>query len=204
MKVLFAVSNENISQTIVKKYRTEYKQIISYKNVYYFNAILKELQRDKTYDRVVISEDLEQYVNADYEQMDKFLFDKLDSISDEASNISGEDIPMKFVLIVDAERQLVRLMSPLPFNMSEAKRLDGAIATCVATFGMADGNFDYDLATGEVMFRLTASFRNSVVGEGLFQYMISLSCAVVDKYNDQFLAIDKGVLDINDFIKNNS
>ncbi|MBO5231501.1 MAG: hypothetical protein J6B88_02655 [Clostridia bacterium] len=118
--------------------------------------------------------------------------------------VSGEDIPMKFVLIVDAERQLVRLMSPLPFNMSEAKRLDGAIATCVATFGMADGNFDYDLATGEVMFRLTASFRNSVVGEGLFQYMISLSCAVVDKYNDQFLAIDKGVLDINDFIKNNS
>lgn len=102
MKVLFAVSNENTSQAIIKKYQTEYKQILSYKNVYYFNAILKELQRDKTYDRVVISEDLEQYVNTDYEQMDKFLFDRLDSISDEASNSKGEDIP---IILICTERR---------------------------------------------------------------------------------------------------
>ena len=57
MKVLFAVSNENISTQIVKKYQKEYKEIISYKNMYYFNAIVKELQRDKSYDRIVISED---------------------------------------------------------------------------------------------------------------------------------------------------
>ena len=56
MKVLFAVSNEETSEAIVKKYQKEYKQIISYKNVYYFNAILKELQKDKSYDRIVISE----------------------------------------------------------------------------------------------------------------------------------------------------
>ena len=102
MKVLFAVSNENTSQAIIKKYQSEYKKIISYKNVYYFNAILKELQRDKTYDRVVISEDLEQYVNTDYEQMDKFLFDRLDSISDEASNSMGEDIP---IILICTERR---------------------------------------------------------------------------------------------------
>ncbi len=102
MKVLFAVSNENTSQAIIKKYQAEYKQIISYKNVYYFNAILKELQRDKTYDRIVISEDLEQYVNTDYEQMDKFLFDKLDSISDEASNSMGENIP---IILICTERR---------------------------------------------------------------------------------------------------
>ena len=102
MKVLFAVSNENTSQAIIKKYQSEYKQILSYKNVYYFNAILKELQRDKTYDRVVISEDLEQYVNTDYEQMDKFLFDRLDSITDEASNVDGEDIP---IILICTERR---------------------------------------------------------------------------------------------------
>ncbi|MCI8273940.1 MAG: hypothetical protein HFJ55_07705 [Clostridia bacterium] len=112
MKVLFAVSNEKMSETIVKKYQKEYKQIISYKNVYYFNAILKELQRDKTYDRVVISEDLEQYGNLDYEQRDKFLFDKLDSISDEASNMKGEDIPIILICIerrTKAEPMLVKL-----------------------------------------------------------------------------------------------
>ena len=59
MKVLFAVHDEKISSSIVKKYQKEYKEIISYKNVYYFNAILKELQRDKSYNRIIIDEDLE-------------------------------------------------------------------------------------------------------------------------------------------------
>ena len=63
MKVLFAVNNENVSESIIKKYQSMYKEIISWKNVYYFNAIIKELQKDKSYDRIVIGEDLEPYTN---------------------------------------------------------------------------------------------------------------------------------------------
>lgn len=114
--------------------------------------------------------------------------------------VNGEDIPMSFILVVDAERQLIRLLSPMPFKMSEAKRIEGAIATCAASYGMIDGSFDYNLSDGTIVFRMTASFRESLIGEGLFQYMISCSCAMVDKFNDQFLAIDKGVMSINDFI----
>ena len=84
MKVLFAVSSESISEAIIKRYQKEYKEILSYKNVYYFNAILKEIQKDKTYDRIVISEDLEPFSNNNYDTIDKFIFEKLDSISDEA------------------------------------------------------------------------------------------------------------------------
>ena len=102
MKVLFAVSNENISSSIVKKYQQMYKEIISYKNVYYFNAILKELQKDKTYDRIVISEDLEPFANNNYETIDNFIFEKLDSISDEASNSQGEDIP---IILIATDRR---------------------------------------------------------------------------------------------------
>lgn len=93
MKVLFAVNNENISEAIIKMYQKEYKEIITYKNVYYFNAILKELQKDKSYDRVIISEDLEPFANNNYDTIDKFIFEKLDKISDEATN-SGDDIPI--------------------------------------------------------------------------------------------------------------
>ena len=102
MKVLFAVSNEEISENIVKKYQKEYKEIISYKNVYYFNAILKELQKDKTYDRIIISEDLENFTSNQYDQIDKFIFEKLDSISDEASNYQGDNIP---IILICADRR---------------------------------------------------------------------------------------------------
>ena len=102
MKVLFAVNNEEISESIVKKYQRKYKEIISYKNVYYFNAILKEIQKDKSYDRIVISEDLEQFTNSSYEQMDKFIFERLDSISDETSSSSEGDIP---IILICTERR---------------------------------------------------------------------------------------------------
>lgn len=102
MKVLFAVNNENISESITKKYQQEYKEIISAKNVYYFNAIVKELQRDKTYDRIVISEDLQPFSNNNYEQIDKFIFEKLDSISDEATHQNGNDIP---IILICADRR---------------------------------------------------------------------------------------------------
>ena len=91
MKVLFAVSNEKISENIIKRYQKEYKEILSFKNVYYFDAILKEIQKDKSYDRIVISEDLEPFSNNNYDAIDKFIFDKLDNISDEAQDIDGND-----------------------------------------------------------------------------------------------------------------
>lgn len=34
MKVLFAVGNDKMSESIVKQYQKDFKQIISYKNVY--------------------------------------------------------------------------------------------------------------------------------------------------------------------------
>lgn len=102
MKVLFAVSNESVSESIIKKYQQMYKEIILSKNVYYFNAILKELQKDKTYDRIVISEDLEPFTNNNYETIDNFIFEKLDSISDEASTTAGEDIP---IILIATDRR---------------------------------------------------------------------------------------------------
>lgn len=102
MKVLFAVNNESVSESIVKKYQKDYKEIISYKNVYYFNAIIKEMQRDKTYDRIVIGEDLEPFANNNYETIDRFLFEKLDSISDEATDNNEKETP---IILICSDRR---------------------------------------------------------------------------------------------------
>lgn len=102
MKVLFAVNNESISESIIKKYQQEYKEIISSKNVYYFDAITRELQKDKSYDRIVISEDVEPFANNNYGVIDKFIFERLDAISDEATTASGQDIP---IILICADRR---------------------------------------------------------------------------------------------------
>ena len=76
MKVLFAVKNESLSNAIIEKYRRKYKEILTFKNVYYYNAIIKELQKNKDYDRILISEELEDFANNNnYDTIDKFIFE---------------------------------------------------------------------------------------------------------------------------------
>ena len=103
MKVLFAASDENISISVAKKYQKQFKEIISYKHVYFFDAILKELQINKNYDRIVISEELEEFSkSSSLEQKNKFIFDRLDRISDEAVASDGSDIP---IILICSERR---------------------------------------------------------------------------------------------------
>ena len=117
------------------------------------------------------------------------------------SGVRGDDLPIEFVIAVDEDRQLIRVLSPLPFKMSEDNRIDGAIAVCGANFGMVDGSFDYDLTNGRIVFRMTESFRESTIGQLLIQYMISCTIAMVDEYNDKFLALNSGVMKVEDFFK---
>ncbi len=115
--------------------------------------------------------------------------------------VRGDDLPMELAIAVDAQRQLVRVMSPMPFEMAEEKRVEGAVAVCAATYGMVDGSFDYDVSKGVIAFRMTASYRESIIGEGMIHYLIDCTCAMMDRYNDRFLALNKGIMSLEDFMK---
>ena len=83
MKILFAVSNENVSNKIVDSYQKRYGEAVSFKSVFYFNAIIREIHKDKTYDRIVISEDLEPFSNSNYDVIDKFILERFKEITNE-------------------------------------------------------------------------------------------------------------------------
>ena len=118
------------------------------------------------------------------------------------SGVKGDDFPVEFIIAVDAEREVVRFLSKLPFSIPEEKRVDCAIAVCVANNGIVNGNFDYDINDGSIIFRLTTSFKSgSVLSEDLFEYMILASAHTVDRYNDRFFMLGKGMIDIQQFIQ---
>ena len=102
MKVLFAVSNsennnEDIVDIICNEYQKQYKKIISYKRVFYYDAIVNEIKqsRDNQYDRIIISEYFEKNINDSYESEDLNLYKHLDEITDEAyKEDDGTAIPI--------------------------------------------------------------------------------------------------------------
>ena len=116
------------------------------------------------------------------------------------SGVRGDDLPIEFIIVVNSDTQIVRFMSKLPYNIPEDKRVDVAIASCAANNGLVDGNFDYDVLTGEIVFRLTANFRDSILGGDIFEYMVIVGSKIVDKYNDRLLMLSKGMLSIKQFL----
>lgn len=114
-------------------------------------------------------------------------------------DVSGDDFPMSFVIGIDAERQIIRLLSRLPLTMSEENRMLGAAAACIAGYYLVDGNFDYDVGSGTIHFRMTACFRESIIGEELFAYLIDCACGTIDAYNDKFFMLNKGLIDLQKF-----
>ncbi len=118
------------------------------------------------------------------------------------SGVTGDDLPVEFIIVVDAEREVVRFLSKLPFSMPEDKRVDGAIAVCVANNGMVNGSFDYDIGDGDIVFRLTTTFKSgSILTEDVFEYIIMVSASTVDEYNDKFFMLAKGMITVQQFIE---
>lgn len=117
--------------------------------------------------------------------------------------MSGEDIPMRFVINIDAKRELIRLLSPIPVTFEGDKRIEGAIAACQANYRMADGSFDFDFKSGKVLFRMTSSYIDSIISKELFEYMVAVAGYTIDEYNDKFFMLAKGQLPIEEFFKKN-
>ena len=112
----------------------------------------------------------------------------------------GDDLPMDLTIKVDARRQFVMLFSRMPFVIQEDKRLDMAVAVSAVNNALADGCFDYDVLTGRMYFRMTNTFMDSKMDREVFTYMLYCSCQTIDEYNDKFLMLAKGMLDMEKFL----
>ena len=83
MKVLFAMGNDLRSKNVVDRYYERYGEILEYKNIFYFKSLLEEVKNNKTYDRIVINEELEEISTNDIQQIDNYIFNNIDKITDE-------------------------------------------------------------------------------------------------------------------------
>ena len=91
MKVLFAVSSEKISELVINKYQKLNNEVLIYKNLYYYNSVIKELETVKDYDVIVLDENLEEISN---DKHDRNLISILDKITDIAINKHEQIIPV--------------------------------------------------------------------------------------------------------------
>ncbi len=99
---------------------------------------------------------------------------------------AGTNLPIVLRFQFNPRLEIATLYSPLKDEAKKAKREIMAVAATYANVGLIDGNFDYDYASGKVVFRLTASYKNCVLSKDTYQYMLFLTCKLVNDYNAKF------------------
>lgn len=115
-------------------------------------------------------------------------------------HFTGEDLPMTLHIILRTDRQIVSVLSVMPFRIDEARRNEAAIAVTAANHGLIDGSFDLNMQTGEIRFRLTSCFIGTVLSEALYAYLMFVSAETIDRYNDRFRDLNEGKLNLEDFL----
>ena len=113
----------------------------------------------------------------------------------------GDDLPIEISIEVDEMRQLVLLLSHQPFVVPEDKRIDMAVAVSVVNNRLVDGCFDFDVKNGHMFFRMACSFRDSILGDDLFTYLVFCSSQTVDEFNDKFMMLSSGMISVEKFIE---
>lgn len=116
-------------------------------------------------------------------------------------NAVGEDLQINFLFKVNLKKQILSVYSRLPFAIDEDRREEVALALSYVNYILADGSFDFNILTGNVLFRMTASFKETSLSEKLLDYLVVTTCGTVDDYNDKILDLNNKKITLAQFIE---
>ena len=111
----------------------------------------------------------------------------------------GDDLTIKLRFVVSEDRGVMYVKSPMPYSIPENAREIIGVAVNIANFSMLNGCFEFDRNDGWLAFRMVIPFENCVISEEVCHYMVVLTCRMVDRFNDKFLAVAKGNMRLADF-----
>ena len=132
--------------------------------------------------------------------MDKngFTYDKDEEKYKNSFKMSGDNGEMDVRMYLDAEREVAITWVFLDLKVPEDMRETMAHAVNVVNYCMVHGAFDFGQEKGNLLFRCTSSFRDSVVSEDWFYYLLGISVTTADNYLGKLRRVAKGYLSVDE------
>ena len=119
-----------------------------------------------------------------------------------AEVISYGNLPQPTYIEVVEDRQVVRIISPIPAKMPEDKIVDAALGVAAINSQLLMGYFRLDISNGSISFVMTESYRGmDTIDNELIQYLLGTTFFTTDEYNDKFFMLGKGMMTFEQFIE---
>ncbi len=115
--------------------------------------------------------------------------------------MQGDDLDITIEIKIDPEVYSVLVYSVMPFRVLPEKKDAMAVAVSRANWGLPDGIFDYNYEHGKILFRTNMCYKDSLISNDVFNYMVGIVCYFVDKYNDRFFAVSKSDMTFDEIMK---
>lgn len=129
----------------------------------------------------------------------KWTYNKEDENLIVRTSAVGDDLSMQLYIKVDANRSVMFLKSKMPFPVPQERIHDIMQAITIANWAMLNGMFEMDMNDGYVGFKVVVPFMESMLSEKLCNYMIDMSCRMIDIFNDKLLAVSEGKMSLDEF-----
>lgn len=129
---------------------------------------------------------------------------KYDKNEDDLSvhvGIQGDGLPINLVIFPDTGTKTITMYAPLPLTFSADKRVEGAVVTSYANFILSDGGFDYEVTGGKTVFKMTSSYRESLIAPDVIGMMIAYALKILSDIGEKIYAVSKGFWSAGDFIE---
>lgn len=111
------------------------------------------------------------------------------------------DIPINMEITLNAEYEILLITSLLPFAVMKEVTIDTALAVNLVNSSLIDGSFDFDVYGGNIRFRMTSSYRDSVFSRSLFEYMMKYAVKIIDKYDNSLFCLSCGAYTLEQFVR---
>ncbi len=116
-------------------------------------------------------------------------------------NVPSKDIPIRVVIIVDVANEQVALSSRVPINITTDKYFEMALAVNAANLDGKYGCFALNCESGNLIFRMSNTYKDSTISTEVYKYMIDYARETVDLYNDKFLKVARDLISLREFLK---
>ena len=109
--------------------------------------------------------------------------------------VAGEAASYRLVAVVDGERNVVRFLTFLEGKVPETRRREIMEYLTRANYGLLLGNFELDVADGEVRFKCATDIEHHGLSYEQYQSMLYVSVAMMDRYFPGLQKVVQGTSD---------
>ena len=106
------------------------------------------------------------------------------------------------IAVVRPQLWLVSFLAKVPCNVPENRRFEMAAAVAQANYNRHEGNFDYNLRTGDVSWRLTANYYGCETDTELYRMLLAKTATVLEDIGGPLAAVGEGRITLAEFCAN--